>query len=168
MYSYIIFAIVAIGTVAFLYGFANSIVKSINDKNAKLKAEKKTLEERKEMELKVFEEVYKPFIDKSLTYLPKKSEPGEVARTLEIPSSIQATTTALKSFFDIPKYLIKDTENYIKDKFPQVTKVVFVGSRYVEWPTKIKIYTESKTVDEVMKEKIDEARNSMGLKKLNT
>ncbi len=168
MYSYIIFAIVAIVTVAFIYYFVNAIVKSIIDKKVKLEAKNKKLDEQKKMEVKIFKEVYKPFIDKTLTYLPKKSEPGEVAQTLEIPCSIQATTTALGHYFNKPRYLIKDTKIYIKEKFPQVTKVVFVCSNFSNWPTKIKIYIEEKTIDEVIKERIDSARASMGLKKLNS
>lgn len=165
---WIILVFLIICAIWFLYKVAEAKAEKTRKSSFDNLGEKSEFnEEKRAMEKKVFEEVYKPFIDKRLIEVPKKSALGEPAVTITIPEHIQNTTTFLKSRFGTPNQLIKDTENYIKEKYPHVTGVVFVGSKFVTWPTKINIYSVERTVQEEMQEKIDAARSSMGLNTVN-
>ena len=162
---WIILVFLLICAIWFLYKVSEAKAEKTRKRSFDNLGEKSAFsEEKKAMEKKVFEEVYKPFIDKTLTSVPKKSALGEAAASIIIPDHVKNTTTFLKSRFGIPNQLVKDTENYVKEKFPHVTGVVFVGSKLAGWPTKIKVYSVERTVQEEMQEKIDAARSSMGLK----
>ncbi len=162
---WIILVILAICAIGFLYDVTKRKAERAKKHSFSELGEKSEFdEEKRAMEKKVFEEVYKPFIDKRLIEVPKKSALGEPAVTITIPDHVKNTTTFLKSRFGVPNQLVKDTENYIKEKFPHVTGVVFVGPQRLSWPTKINVYTVERTVQEEMQEKIDAARSSMGLK----
>lgn len=162
---WIILVILAICAIGFLYDVTKRKVERAKKHSfSELGEKSKFDEEKRAMEKKVFEEVYKPFIDKTLTSVPKKSALGEAAVTIVMPDHVKSTTTFLKSRFGVPNQLVKDTENYVKEKFPHVTDVVFVGSKLAGWPAKIKVYSVERTVQEEMQEKIDAARSSMGLK----